>query len=334
MNASEPSRTVTASDSPGPVSRDQAAQESDTAPPAATPVVARIPYLNAAPFYVHWDRLFEEDSPWRTRDLVPRHLGIAAEQGEVDAGLMAVADLLRLRETFEPLAVPARPEPRVFGIANKERVDSVLLFERTDTVESASGPPPLLHRSVSTGLDLTPEGATRLRDRTIAITGESSTSFRLLRLLLEVRFGVRPFRYTRLQIDQLPAPEHAAALVIGDQALRWRIRPPAGFHVAMDLATSWYEWTGAPFVFAVWGVRRTLAEDRKRWLGDFLAGALAAAQPNLADLAADLPATLGSPDELRTYLDNFIYELGTEERQASRRFESLLAEHRIDCTAD
>lgn len=315
-------------------------------PANQAPTVARIPYLNAAPFYYHWGRLETGLAPWRSRDLVPRHLGIAAERGEVDAGLMAVADLLRLRATFEPLAIPARPEPRVFGIANRERVDSVLLFLREElggwsdgrespgTAAPHASVEPLLARDHSIGRDLGFGQAARLDRRPIAITGESSTSFRLLRLLLEARFGIRPSGYTRLRLGEEPAPEHAAALVIGDQALRWRVRPPRGFRQAMDLATSWFAWTGAPFVFAVWGVRRTLAEDRKTWLGEFLADSLDAARPRLDDLAGGLPSDLGTTAELRVYLDNFIYELGPEEHQAARRFEALLSDHGIDCTAD
>ncbi len=289
--------------------------------------VARIPYLNTAPFYVRWDRLEEaSEGRWVPAVLPPRQLGMAAEAGEVDAGVLALADLIRLEETFEPLPVPSAGAPVTFGIANRGRVDSVLLFLRGNE-------PGDVPEVAGRGRVLTPAEAEGLGGSIIGVTGESSTSFRLLRLLCEVRHRVQPAEYRRLDLARPAPPEVNAALVIGDLALRWRHAPPPGFYLAMDLAAGWHEWTGLPFVFARWGVRRALDPEQKAWLGRFLEESLESAQEGFDELVCGLPADLGPAGDLVTYLRNFTFRLGPEELHAASLFRRLLHENGIVCSS-
>ncbi len=284
--------------------------------------VAALPYLNTAPFFVHWDELVSRsEGHWTSALFPPRQLGQAADAGEVDAGLLALADLTRLADRFEPLVVPASPRDETFGIANRGRVDSVLLFVRESLL-------PRRDRAVSErdGLDLDAREARALDGAVIGVTGETSTSFRLLRLLLEVRYGIRPRAYPRMSLET-GSPNIAAALVIGDLALRWRHSPPEGFVQAIDLAAAWQGWMGLPFVFARWGVRRDLDPESKLWLGRFLAESLRDGLTRLDELTRDLPADLGSPDVLHRYLANFTYELGPEEERAAAEYQRLLRQH-------
>ncbi|MGH7566980.1 MAG: MqnA/MqnD/SBP family protein, partial [Gemmatimonadota bacterium] len=108
--------------------------------------VAKIPYLNAAPFYAGWG----DDPPFESVSMVPRELGVAARDGTIDAGLMAVADWFRVDGSFD-LIEPA------LGVAASEHVKSVILF---------SHDPPR-----------------RLDGRRVVVTRESSTSRRLAQLL-------------------------------------------------------------------------------------------------------------------------------------------------------
>ena len=207
--------------------------------------IAQIPYLNVAPFLLHWDQITEaSEGRWIAVEAVPRALGLAAEAGEVDAGIFPTADLLRLGDELEPLIDP-EAAPAGYGIATRHRVDSVLLFLRDDAN------PPV---AAVTGRVLAATEVRALHGATIAVTGESSTSARLLRILLEERHAVRPAGYPRraLGSESIP-PEAGAVLTIGDEALRWRQRPPAGFRLGMDLAAEWGRWTNLPFVFARWG---------------------------------------------------------------------------------
>src|SRR5437867_9996286 len=175
-------------------------------------MAARIPYANAAPFYTLW-----ADAPFAVRNLVPRELGREAEAGTVDLGLMATGDYVRLKDRFELLGP--------FGVATRGPVQSVMLYSRR------------------------PAGA--LAGALVSVTPETSTSIRLLRLLLGVRRGLDDVRYIR----GLEPAQADALLVIGDPAMRMRNTRPAGFAHVLDLGSDWLEWTGLGFVYAVWAVR-------------------------------------------------------------------------------
>ena len=82
--------------------------------------------------------------------MAPRDLGVAAGNGTIDAGLMAVADWFREDGSFELI------EPEL-GVAASEHVRSVILFSN--------------------------ENPGRLDGRRVAVTRESSTSRRLAQLL-------------------------------------------------------------------------------------------------------------------------------------------------------
>ena len=87
--------------------------------------------------------------------------------------------------------------------------------------------------------------------RRLALDPASRTSVVLARLLLASVHGIRP--------EILVAPEEGdplasgadAAVVIGDRALAGEF---SGLEV-IDLARWWIEWTGLPFVFALWAGR-------------------------------------------------------------------------------
>src|SRR6185503_20681055 len=105
--------------------------------------------------------------------------------------------------------------------------------------------------------------ASALAGSSISVTPETSTSIRLLRLLLDVRLGLEGVRYLR----GLEPAQADAMLMIGDQAMRMKHKRPEGFTHTLDLGADWLEWTGLSFVYAVWAVRRALADDIKAELG-------------------------------------------------------------------
>jgi chorismate dehydratase len=96
------------------------------------------------------------------------------------------------------------------------------------------------------------DGATVLR------SASSRTSVLLLELLCRHRWQVRPrFATVRAESSDLPALRgfpHEAVLVIGDAALL--LAAQGGYPYLTDLGSAWKEWTGLPFVFAVWAARR------------------------------------------------------------------------------
>jgi chorismate dehydratase len=95
----------------------------------------------------------------------------------------------------------------------------------------------------------------------VALGSTSRTSVRLAQLLLTERFGVRPDYFTCPPDLGLMMQEAEAAVLIGDAALRANLHdgPRLGLDVH-DLGSLWKEWTGLPFVFAVWAARRDYLE--------------------------------------------------------------------------
>jgi len=251
---------------------------------STTTVAARIPYANAAPFYALW-----QDAPFAVRNLAPRDLGREAEAGSVDLGLMAAGDYLRLRDRFELLAP--------MGVAARGPVQSVLLFSRR------------------------PVGS--LAGSLVSVTPETSTSIRLLKLLLSVKRGLRDVRFLR----GLEPSQAEGLLLIGDQAMRTRNRPPEGFVHTLDLGADWHEWTGLPFVYAVWVVRSSLEPALKQELRAFLEASLAAGLASLPEIARRETGPGWSADEMEGYLRRFHYRLGPEDLHGLERFEALLTEH-------
>lgn len=93
---------------------------------------------------------------------------------------------------------------------------------------------------------------------TVALTNTSRTSQVLARIVLKNRYGQTP-RFFECPPD-LPEMfrEAAAALLIGDDALRV-YADPGPWHVC-DLGAAWKELTGEKMVYAVWAVRRDFGQ--------------------------------------------------------------------------
>ena len=172
--------------------------------------LGRIPYLNSEVFY--------QDSPLDLLEVhthVPSALSYAARQGEIDLAPVPIVTCFELENLFVPLGD--------FGIAVKDKARSIIVFSKRPIEE--------------------------LNGATVALTGESSTSVRLLRVLFARRYDITPAQYVSTQ------EPNDALILIGDQALRNRRGLPS-YPYMYDLAELWNEWTGLPFVFARWVVRR------------------------------------------------------------------------------
>ncbi len=155
------------------------------------------------------------------------------------------------------------------------------------------------------------------------MTPETSTSVRLLKLLLDVRRELAGVRYVR---GAEPA-QADALLVIGDQAMRMRNRRPEGFTHTLDLGADWLEWTGLSFVYALWAVRRALEPGVRAEFGRFLEASLAAGLASLAEVARQTTEPGWSAAETEAYLRRFHYRLGPEDLKGLERFRALITEH-------
>jgi chorismate dehydratase len=140
--------------------------------------VGRVPYLHAEPFYFDMARRGLE-----LYEMLPSALVTSAEQGEIDAGPIPLAESFRLDDGFEPVAG--------FCVASVKRAGSVFLYS---TKQIAA-----------------------LHGARIGLTDEASNAPRLLQVLLRLKYRLQPAAYVSLY------DTHDALLLIGNQALRQRL---------------------------------------------------------------------------------------------------------------
>ncbi len=93
--------------------------------------------------------------------------------------------------------------------------------------------------------------------RSVATDDSSRTSAALVEIFLKKFVGIDPgFRRQKPNLEEM-LQWHDAGLIIGDPALQAK----TGGYYVYDLAEQWRNWTGRPFVFAFWAVRKAaLAE--------------------------------------------------------------------------
>jgi chorismate dehydratase len=158
--------------------------------------------------------------------------------------------------------------------------------------------------------------------RRVALDEGSRTSAALTQVLFRKRYGIQP-EIVPLPLDQAAeAIDADAALLIGDRAMRACL---PGFAYAFDLGQEWHDWTGLPFVYAVWAVRegvelgpvaKALAEAKRR--GCLHAGKIAHREAPLLGLDAGY---------CRRYLSNIIhFDLGPREQAGLHHFYMLACE--------
>ncbi|MGD9809453.1 MAG: menaquinone biosynthetic enzyme MqnA/MqnD family protein [Deferribacterales bacterium] len=94
----------------------------------------------------------------------------------------------------------------------------------------------------------------------VYLTGESGTSIVLFEILMREKYGITPM-FTR------DNPDAESCVLIGDKALfnyyngKWAY--------VYDLCTLWNEFTGLPFVFALWIVRKDTVHERHDEVAEF-----------------------------------------------------------------
>ena len=153
---------------------------------------------------------------------------------------------------------------------------------------------------------------TELGGRTVLRTASSRTSVLLLELLCRHRWQVAPrFATARAEagdLESLAGLPHDAVLVIGDAALL--LAAQQRYPVRLDLGLAWREWTGLPFVFAVWAARRDAPADPVRAVHQRLLESRAWGLAHLDLLAATAASATGVAEAAcRAYLGDLDYAL-------------------------
>ena len=165
-----------------------------------------------------------------------------------------------------------------------------------------------------------------LDKKVVALTTASATSVVLLRILLEVRHDVHP-GYTQYEqgVDD-PSGQVDAMLTIGDLALTKA--PLPGFPYRYDLGELWHEFTGLPFVFALWHVNYKKNIDRDiAALYDILITSRTYGMSHLRDLSTSQANRFNVPAALLlSYWNSFSYDFGNNEQKGLLAFYGYAAE--------
>lgn len=213
---------------------------------------------------------------------LPSRLADQLVAGEIDVGLIPVVEFFR-GDNYRLI-------PNI-AIASRGPVLSVTLFSKKPWPEI----------------------------RSVALDEGSRTSAALAEILLRKRHGLRP------RLEPLPiaaAAEGAATdavLLIGDRAMHACL---PGYRFAYDLGQEWTDWTGLPFVYAVWAVRAGVelgdaeaAFHMAKEHGTANAGAIAQREAALLGLDAGY---------CRRYLTTIIqFDLGPRELAGMTRYREL-----------
>lgn len=170
-----------------------------------------------------------------------------------------------------------------------------------------------------------------LGGREILLSAESATSVNLLRILMRKRFNCT----CRYAVSSGPPAEALcsapALLLIGDAALRSSMAVSGTGMRIYDLGSLWYEWTGLPFVFALWFCTCTAAKERYqevRKLAEQLVQAKGIAgleREIIADLSPEA-AWMGREGLIAYWRENIFYELGEAQQEGLRLFYRYAAE--------
>lgn len=165
-----------------------------------------------------------------------------------------------------------------------------------------------------------------LHGKTIALTTASATSIVLLRILLEIWQGIAPRFVSFEQGVDDPSGYSDAILTIGDIALE-RGRK-SGYPHVYDLGWMWHEFTGLPFVFALWQVNYKKNIDKElSVLYDILLGSKEYGLSHLRELAVSGAEQYGiAAETLHDYWKSLSYDLGDSEINGLMTFYAHSAE--------
>ena len=147
--------------------------------------------------------------------------------------------------------------------------------------------------------------------RNIAVDPSSRSSVWLLRVLLAERFGIEP-KFHPCTADC------EATFVFGDDAINRLARVPD--EPRLDLGAAWTDWTGLPFVYAVWAAQRGVANTA---LAAKLRQAKADGLAHLDEIIAK--TTEATPEIRRDYLTRRIrYDLDDAAKRGLKKFQDCL----------
>jgi chorismate dehydratase len=250
--------------------------------------IGRIDYANCTPIF-HALRELAPHADYRFVNGVPSQLNSLLASGDLDACPSSSFEYALHSDQY--LILPH------ISISSCGAVGSVLLLSRLPLEE--------------------------LDGHSVLLSSESATSVNLLKVLLARRFGCTcSYAQTSLPFDEA-LQQASAVLLIGDAALRASLQKP-DVHI-YDLGDLWHNWTGLPFVFALWLCTLSTAHTHPEEIGDLsqlLLNAKELSRSNLESVADQaLEASwMGRHRLVQYWRENISYELGPRHLEGLNMF--------------
>lgn len=254
--------------------------------------IGMVNFINTAPIYEIWKKR-SHPANWQVFEAPPSKLNQMLADGELDLGFVSSYEYAVRPQEYRILTD--------LSISANGSVGSVFLFSRID--------PKLLDKE------------------TVLLSGQSETSIALIKIILEQFYKVQP-KYVVGDVRGELAGRAAAILAIGDEALR--LAGGGHFQYQLDLGEVWCQYTGLPFVFAIFAVREefcchhaaTVAEIQKEFLACRGEGSRKL-ESICAQVAPRIPM---HPDECYVYLKAIEYDLSERKQQALEKYYGYLIE--------
>ncbi len=264
--------------------------------------IGRIPYANLFPVFYYLEKECDH-SEYRFINGVPSRLNKMLREGKLDISPSSSIEYLRNKNKY--LILPW------LSISSSGPINSILLFSKFQLNE--------------------------LGGKTIAVSSDSETSIALLRIILKEFLSLKcRFKTINCSTVKKILSSFPAALVLGDRAmkakkavtgyeLRAKSKKPNSLLYVYDLGELWFKYTGLPFVFALWIVRKkSLSQKREliKKLSSDLINAMKYAQKKFSLIAKETPQKkwLGEK-ELVSYWKGISYNLTEKHMKGLRLFE-------------
>lgn len=165
-----------------------------------------------------------------------------------------------------------------------------------------------------------------LGGKTIAASSDSETSLVLLKIILREFLSLKcRFKTIKCSSVKKILLSFSAALLIGDKAMKEAKKQSNSSLYIYDLGELWTKYTGLPFVFALWIVRKKSLSQKKeliKKLSSDLINAKKYASKKLSLIAKEAPQKKwSSEEELVNYWKDISYDFTDKHMEGLKLFE-------------
>jgi len=254
--------------------------------------VGRIPYANFFPVFYYFDKVCKH-TDYKFIKGVPSKLNKMLRDGKLDISPSSSIEFLRNKDRY--LILPW------FSVSSAGPIYSIRLFSKLP-----------LHN---------------LGGKEIALSSDSETSNVLLKIILEEFLSLKcRFRSTNRRSVKSILSTFSAVLHIGDTAMieAKKLTPDTELYI-YDLGELWFEYTGLPFVFALWIARKQAVAEKKELiskLSNDLIKARKYAGKKFQLIAKEAPQKKWLTEkELVDYWKNISYDFTEKHLEGLRLFE-------------